>query len=89
LKLNLHYFFFFGHNGVQLGLKFAPNLQLDFYAFFNPPRPTFFTLPASILFFWIFIFLTEKVNLGNNPEMSYDSCPSLYNAYDRKSCEKL
>jgi hypothetical protein len=27
--------------------------------------------------------------LGNNPELSYDSCPPLYNAYDRKYHKKL
>jgi len=58
--LNLHYFFFFGHNGVQLGLKVSPNLQLDFYAFFNPPRPAFFTSPASILFFRFLFFKKKK-----------------------------
>jgi len=30
------------------------------------------TLPAFIIFFYFFI-LKKKVNLGNNPEMSYDN----------------
>jgi hypothetical protein len=29
------------------------------------------------------------VNLWNNPKMSYDSCPPLYNAYDRNSRERF
>ena len=35
------------------------------------------------------IFGREKVNLWNNPKMSYDSCPPLYNAYDRNSRERF
>jgi hypothetical protein len=49
-------------------------------------RLAFAKISIFILLFLFFIFILEKkVNLGNNPEIGYDSCPPLYNAYDKKN----
>jgi hypothetical protein len=77
----LHFVSIFEQNGVQLGLEFPPKLQLDF--------PACFLHVANLLFYFLIFILKKSEFLGNNPELSYDSCPPLYNAYDRKSRKRL
>jgi hypothetical protein len=44
-----------------------------------------FILFLFYYFYFLSLFWKKKVNLGNNPEIGYDSCPPLYNAYDKKN----
>jgi hypothetical protein len=59
---------------VQLGSQFHPKLQLVFFSF--EILLTCFCqntgLLVIIIYFLIFFLERKKMNLGNNPEMSYD-----------------
>jgi hypothetical protein len=64
----------------QISIFVFLNLLNQILAIFKALRHPLLT---AIIFWIFFLFLVffgrEKVNLGNNPKMSYDNCPLFFN----------